>query len=413
MAAILGDPDDTLARLAYADWLEETGTDDGRGTLIRLQVALCGKDPDDPALRPLVRLERQARKRMNPALKGEVQIGRDPVYCNGFIEGLTLTPRELLEHARTLFARIPLRRVRLIARQPQDLGHIPALLESGHLARLSSVEIAFPLRPADLGRITACPHLSGLRSLSFRDFDVGARGVRLLADSPHLTGLRRLELHDAPIGDAGAAVLAGSANFSGLEALLLPWGRLTTVGVRHLADSPHLARLRELDLSSNEVSAAGVEAITTSASLAGLERLSLAFSLGAEAARAFRHATRPGRLSRLVLSGPHDAAGMGDAGAAALVESPWLGGLRSLHLSEHGIGPAGTLALATSHHLSRLHTLGLGDNPVGDDGARWIARSHHLAGLGSLRLSDCRIGSAGAKALAESRHIGSVLRLDL
>ena len=50
LAAILADPDDDTPRLAYADWLGESGDAD-RAEFIRLQCAIAARDPDqvDPA----------------------------------------------------------------------------------------------------------------------------------------------------------------------------------------------------------------------------------------------------------------------------------------------------------------------------------------------------------------------------
>ena len=38
LRAVLGEPDDDLPRLAYADWLEESGTDPERAEFIQIQI---------------------------------------------------------------------------------------------------------------------------------------------------------------------------------------------------------------------------------------------------------------------------------------------------------------------------------------------------------------------------------------
>jgi hypothetical protein len=174
--------------------------------------------------------------------------------------------------------------------------------------------------------------------------------------------------------------------------------------------------LRALDLSRNRIGAGGIEALATSPALVGLERLCLRWcSIGPSDARAFRAASRPGRLRWLLLSGSAypQGSGPGDEGAAALAAAPWLANLRVLHLSQCEIGPAGAHALASTHHFANLHTLGLGHNPIGDQGARSLAGSPHLAGLHFLRLRNCGIGSTGAKALAASAHLAEIEQLEL
>lgn len=47
LRAVLASPGDDLPRLAYADWLEETGTDDDRAELIRVQIEAARIERDD------------------------------------------------------------------------------------------------------------------------------------------------------------------------------------------------------------------------------------------------------------------------------------------------------------------------------------------------------------------------------
>src|SRR5262245_21141784 len=135
LAAICDNPDDIVARLAYADWLDEHedgGGANDRAELIRVQLALAEMDPDDPNTRPSVVRERELRRRLNPRLKAEANAGRDAVYHGGFIEGLTLTIEEFLSKAPTLFTRIPLRRVRF-CRSHRDENRFADLLASPYL----------------------------------------------------------------------------------------------------------------------------------------------------------------------------------------------------------------------------------------------------------------------------------------
>jgi hypothetical protein len=65
------------------------------------------------------------------------------------------------------------------------------------------------------------------------------------------------------------------------------------------------------------------------------------------------------------------------------------------------IGDAGAAALANSPHLARLRRLQLTDNPLGDDGAMALAASPFLANIEELWIFCCRIGEDGTRALEE------------
>jgi uncharacterized protein (TIGR02996 family) len=425
--AVCADPDDLLPRLAYADWLEENGgeAERERAELVRVEIALGDADEDDPATWPARAREKELRKRLNPRLKDAVRAGRDAVYRNGFIEGLTLTVEEFLKQAPAIFARTPLRQVRFWpdrARQNED--QLPALLASEHLARLRRIELALHLEsPEMLRRIADCPYLAGLEELAIPYANIRAEGAAALASSPLLGHLRVFELPSCGSGDEAVAALAEAVT-GRLRVLNLAGNGLTAVGLRSLAGSPNLTGLREMDLQYNQLGAEGLAELVASPAIAGLERLHLSGTgIGAAEVAAFMGGKGPGRLRRLILTGNRFAdrhefwrrsyPPVGDEGAAALAASPWLGGLRVLHLSQQGIGPAGTQALSRSRYLAGLHTLGLGQCPLGDEGARAIAGSPRMAGLRSLRLRDCGIGSTGAKVLAESPHLGPLALLEL
>jgi hypothetical protein len=60
-----------------------------------------------------------------------------------------------------------------------------------------------------------------------------------------------------------------------------------------------------------------------------------------------------------------------------------------------------------------MRVLNLSDNPVGNPGAAALANSPYLSELLELALSDAGVGDEGALALAESPYLDSLLRLDL
>jgi uncharacterized protein (TIGR02996 family) len=110
LAAVCENPDDVVARFAYADWLDEHG-DMERAEFIRVQLALAspGADPED--LWRIAEREQELRKRLRRQLGVGLPGKSDPVYRGGFLAGLTLTVPQFRQRAAKLFAQHPLTRV--------------------------------------------------------------------------------------------------------------------------------------------------------------------------------------------------------------------------------------------------------------------------------------------------------------
>jgi uncharacterized protein (TIGR02996 family) len=128
--------------------------------------------------------------------------------------------------------------------------------------------------------------------------------------------------------------------------------------------SPHLARVRVLDLEKNDLGDADVEALAASPHLGELATLLLwCNQVGDAGVRALVAAHAP-RLTRLDLSGNT----VGDAGAAALADSLFLGRLVMLDLTGNQITDAGAGALAASPYAAGLAWLELAKNPISQAG---------------------------------------------
>src|SRR5690349_17506264 len=86
LKAILADPDDDIARLVYADCLEENGDPD-RAAFIRLQVEASQADPLSPHGRRLAAkadlLLRRHQQAWTRHLGGPLSM---PVFARGFVE---------------------------------------------------------------------------------------------------------------------------------------------------------------------------------------------------------------------------------------------------------------------------------------------------------------------------------------
>jgi uncharacterized protein (TIGR02996 family) len=118
------------------------------------------------------------------------------------------------------------------------------------------------------------PSLAGLTGLDLSTNAIGPDGCAALARCPHLGRLTTLRLGFNPVGDSGASALARWRH-GALERLYLGRNQLGADGVRALANSPRLARLTHLDLDYNDVPAGALEELAASRRLRRLKALYL------------------------------------------------------------------------------------------------------------------------------------------
>jgi uncharacterized protein (TIGR02996 family) len=207
---ILEEPEDHVARRAFADWLMEQPEDDARerGEFIALQCELAGK------VRPAARRpELQRRASFLLARYSDAwtlpfrHLVHGFTFRRGLVEAVTLDCAAFVLGADELFAHAPIHEVRLLdlsAATVADVADSPAL------ARLTALD------------------------LSPRTGRVDAAVLRVLVVSPHLTRLRRLDLAGCPLGEPGFNALAESPYLQQLTHLGLTGTGATTVGVRRL-----------------------------------------------------------------------------------------------------------------------------------------------------------------------------------
>jgi uncharacterized protein (TIGR02996 family) len=133
LADVLAEPSDDAPRLIYADWLEDAGDPD-RAEFIRLQCeqpaavrerCYC-RDSFDPTAcarcRRVARLLRRQQELLaHRAARDWTPSALRPfsvAFRRGFVESVTLTADNFLEHASALFAGAPLLEVVLVDRSP-------------------------------------------------------------------------------------------------------------------------------------------------------------------------------------------------------------------------------------------------------------------------------------------------------
>lgn len=102
---------------------------------------------------------------------------------------------------------------------------------------------------------------------------------------------------------------------------------------------------------------------------------------------------------------------IGDDGALALADCPYLRNLRELDLRSNSISETGAVGLA-SPNLSNLRTLNLSGNQIGWLGAAAVA-SPHLTNLRELNLAFSGVEDIGVDHVAASPHLASLQKLNL
>ncbi len=208
LEAIWREPEEDAPRLIYADWLEEQG--DVRGEFIRLQcelAALPAEAADRPALEARERqlLARHAAEWLGPVW-GLVERWR---FRRGFLDLVTMTPRDFISHADLLFEQAPLRTVHFYRRNDVLRGEVAALADCPHLTRLSTIFFNTDrgLRDDSVRLLAGSPHLAGVRILDLSYNWIRNEGASALARSPHLDRLERLSVGCNLIGREGKQAL--------------------------------------------------------------------------------------------------------------------------------------------------------------------------------------------------------------
>jgi uncharacterized protein (TIGR02996 family) len=225
------------------------------------------------------------------------------------------------------------------------------------------------------------------------------------------------------LSDAEVARVAGDP-----ELVLLPWlaqhRRLRGVGwepawMRLLAACPRLSGLTCLDFSNQELHDEAIVTLVGSPYLTGLRELHLGFCfIGDAAVEAIARSRNLPALTTLDLGGDtndgYSSNDIGPEGAAVIARSRRLAGLTTLSLFfNFNVGDSGLRALLSSRYLKQVTSLDLSGTGLTDDGVRALARSALLGRLRVLRLWNNDLGDGAAEALAASRRVAGLEELDL
>jgi uncharacterized protein (TIGR02996 family) len=237
LRAIIDRPDDDTARLVFSDWLEEHG-EAARGELIRVQVALARRDPDDEAAearRPALfaRRDELLLRHAKEWLEPFGGYAKESSFERGFVQELEAPAHAFLTHGERWAAITPLTRVKFTT-----------------CHGLWDAAVGYPWRA---GELLSSPLLSRLEKIDLERTILTADDVGTLARHPDLSRLRELVLAWNQIGPAGAITLAAMGQLRGLESLDLVGNGISDSGARAIVQSPHLGGLKELRISRNPI----------------------------------------------------------------------------------------------------------------------------------------------------------------
>jgi uncharacterized protein (TIGR02996 family) len=246
LQAVLDAPDDDLPRLAFADYLEESGEDPARAQFIRLDVEagrFALEHPQragaDRAARPLYLDHWQRWAKELPA--NFLAHGR-PSFYRGFAEEIIVDAEWFADYANRILSAAPIHTVRLRGPVPEDRPYalFGGKAELHRIRKLYFEPYTFDAsanlgttngggswlaQPTVLDDLLSCPTLSGLRVLDLSYNVIGARAgitiARRLASAAFAQSLEVLALFGCGLGDAGESALRAAAPLPNLKAMHL------------------------------------------------------------------------------------------------------------------------------------------------------------------------------------------------
>ena len=309
-----------------------------------------------------------------------------------------------------------LRELTLTGRPFDD--EIASLASSPQLSTLRALSV-LGLDASDLSRLTASPHLTGLRALRLTSSGLGTAGVRALTEAATLTALEELDLsgpgyfeqyyEDPIISAAGMDSLAGWAGLSGVRSLTLSGSDVRRAGLRALLRSPRAGAIQKLSLRGGRLDGPAMGEFGDALPGLQLEELDLGENvLGELGATLLASAPCLRELKALTL----DRCEIRLDGARQLAKAAFADGLRLLEVGHNHFGPAGLAALL-ERAPPLLHTLGMRDNDLFDKGAALLAESPASDTLLEANLEQNDLGAGAASILGASEHLRKLLVLRL
>lgn len=410
LAAIRAHPDDDTPRLAYADWLDESG-DPARAEFVRVQVELARLPDGDPARPALEDREHDLLATHEPAWLG---VPPDALteweWDRGFVNEVASPPEELSPLISDLLTRHPVRRwsVGLGDNMLSRMHPVIDRWETVEALDFSGCYGSF----AELGWFLARYPFAHLRELDVSRFhDVGSLALAF-ARFPGVTRLEVLRLHGHEVLEPNAIdprTLAGTLSRTRLRELAVARCEFTPPHLAPVFASQFAATLSRLDLSDTNLNpgtrpafnyplpnlvtldltatplaAFALEPLLASPALAGLRELNV------------NRCGSAANVVRALLRSPFwtqaTALRLADGTVPTRLIEPLFAAdgppaLRTLDLSNNFLYDSGVADLCNATWAGGLTWLGLGRNYLTDDAAERIARSGQFRHLRTLHLS--------------------------
>ncbi len=247
--AIQAEPDDDVARLVFADYLEDQS--DPQAELIRVQLQLT-EEAGQPPSRSHDRLRQREQELLDHFRQLWCQplreLGATGVYIRrGFVDELRIHAEKFVAHAAQILELAPALRLLNLRRAA---SWVSSILETPELHRIRHLDLRLAsLSHGDVRNIVAAPALKKLTGLNLHGNNIGNRGLRTLARYGVFQSLQNLHYGGNRVGDDGIAALTQSPVLSQLRSLVL-WGNdVSPAGLRALAAWEGLKNLQVLDLS--------------------------------------------------------------------------------------------------------------------------------------------------------------------
>ncbi len=225
LQTILAQPADDSPRLHYARWLDGCGNP--LGEFIRLQCELA-RQPSLAYERREQELLAQHQSFWAHALTGRIQ------WCSfrrGFIEEVSLTDRQLVEHADELFRYAPVLDLHLqwTGLRLDKLPELPGIQHTLFLD-LSSQRLG----SGAIERLAEAPLLGQVHGLNLSSNLLEDEGLEAIYESPYAKNLRELYVSDNPLTDDSVRRLVLSPRVDQFEVLDMRFTQITKEGIATL-----------------------------------------------------------------------------------------------------------------------------------------------------------------------------------
>jgi uncharacterized protein (TIGR02996 family) len=386
LGAIWEHPHEDTPRLAYADWLQETGepANVARAEFIRLQCKVVPPELSDSKKRR-AREEALRKKYGSIWKKGLPQVLRNTPYARGFLQPMRrkFTGAKFLALPAGALDAAPVWEVELTLFEKV----FDRILASPNFERIGCLYLRGRCTGSHLDALAAAPSARHIRKLT--TFKSGkAEWLTTIRNAPGLASMQDYDFYGCMTGPEMTAFSESAFAPTVTRLNLSNSTQLGTDGATALTREDRFTRLRSIELAYCQLKAAQLEVLLNSPFLFRISLL-LSFHLGGNP--------------------------IGDAGLEVLLSSKWAQGRTSLHLSHTDLTDAGAELLAKWPRLSKLTgELALDYNKIGAAGGIALAQAPLPTNLENLNLiGNPLCNSEEAIAALRERFAGTKTRVAL